>query len=123
MTNDYAYEFRQAMATHGLHPEHIVADGKIQRFPVGGVGKQNRNGWYVFFVDSNGAGGAFGNWAEGLSEKWVSGNIADEPDPERRRAFNEAISTARKEADQQRIQEAEAAAQAAVELWGSGIYL
>ena len=123
MTNDYAYEFRQAMATHGLHPEHIVADGKIQRFPVGGVGKQNRNGWYVFFVDSNGAGGAFGNWAEGLSEKWVSGNIADEPDPERRRAFNEAIATARKEAEQQRIQDAESAAQSAVELWGSAYAL
>jgi putative DNA primase/helicase len=61
--------FRREMASHGLMPNEIHADGKIHRFSVDG--ERGKSGWYSLFVDGIPAG-CYGNWRSGLSEKWCS---------------------------------------------------
>lgn len=116
--NNYMEEFRAQLSQFGLAPEHIVADGQVQRFPVNG---RNKNGWYVLFCDSEGAGGAFGNWAEGLSEKWTSESVCKCDDPERRARFLAKVEASKREAEEQRQRDAEAAAREASELWNNGL--
>lgn len=68
MTGTRLEAFRQAAERDGLAlPENIVP-GRIVRFP--GIGKSNGNtsGWVFLFED--GLGGAYGNWASGLSGTW-----------------------------------------------------
>ena len=60
--------FRQAAEKDGLAlPENIVP-GRIVRFP--GIGKSNGNtsGWA--WLSKDGQGGAYGDWASGLSDTW-----------------------------------------------------
>ena len=68
MTGTRLEAFRQAAERDGLAlPENIVP-GRIVRFP--GIGKSNGNtsGWVFLFED--GLGGAYGDWASGLSGTW-----------------------------------------------------
>ena len=57
--------FRQAAAKAGLALPERVELGRIVRFP--GVGKSNGNtsGWA--WLSDDGQGGAYGDWASGLS--------------------------------------------------------
>jgi phage/plasmid primase-like uncharacterized protein len=60
--------FRQAAEKNGLIlPEHLVP-GRLVRFP--GIGKSNGNksGWA--WISEDGLGGAYGDWASGLSDTW-----------------------------------------------------
>ena len=62
--------FRQAILKAGLVPPSSLPLGKVTRFP--GVGKSNGNksGWA--WLSEDGLGGAFGDWASGLSETWAA---------------------------------------------------
>jgi phage/plasmid primase-like uncharacterized protein len=60
--------FRQVIERAGLVPPSMIPLGKVTRFP--GVGKSNGNtsGWV--WLSEDGQGGAFGDWASGLSDTW-----------------------------------------------------
>ena len=62
--------FRQVIERTGLIPPSSIPMGKLTRFP--GVGKSNGNksGWA--WLSEDGLGGAFGDWASGLSETWAA---------------------------------------------------
>jgi phage/plasmid primase-like uncharacterized protein len=61
-------EFRHTIERAGLMPPSVIPLGKVTRFP--GVGKSNGNksGWV--WLSEDGQGGAFGDWASGLSDTW-----------------------------------------------------
>ena len=60
--------FRQAIEQAGLVPPSLIPMGKFIRFP--GIGKSdgNTSGWASLSED--GLGGAYGDWASGLSDTW-----------------------------------------------------
>src|SRR3984957_8654774 len=64
-SGDYEREFIEAMRLSGTSFQgHLIADGAIHRFAPGGKG--DKDGWYVFY----GMAGAFGDWSQGIHEKW-----------------------------------------------------
>ncbi|MDI9637935.1 hypothetical protein QM565_19595 [Geitlerinema splendidum] len=66
---DSREEFIHAMHKAGVYcRENIIEDGVIHRFSTGKNG--DKNGWYVFY----GLAGAFGDWKEGIHEKWKLSN-------------------------------------------------
>ena len=60
--------FLQELTTAGLTPPVRLQPGKVTRFP--GIGKPtgNKAGWA--WLSEDGLGGAYGDWASGLSETW-----------------------------------------------------
>jgi phage/plasmid primase-like uncharacterized protein len=60
--------FRQIIEQAGLVPPSLIPPGKLIRFP--GIGKSNGNtsGWA--WLSEDGLGGAYGDWASGLSDTW-----------------------------------------------------
>jgi len=62
-------DFQEAMQKAGvIYKEQIIADGALHRFSPDSKG--NSNGWYVFY----GMAGAFGDWSQGIKEKWSTKN-------------------------------------------------
>jgi putative DNA primase/helicase len=111
---NYINDFTEHMATFGLNPGNIVADGKIQRF-----GK-DKNGWYVMFLDADGAGGAFGDWSKGINEKWCSFG-SDISDPGQHARFMARIEESKKLAEEERIEKNNAAAIEAGHIWSESL--
>lgn len=64
-------QLRAAMAEAGLQPpDEIIMDGKLRRFSTNGK-PRDASGWYVAFDDGKGpAGGAFGDWRQGMETTW-----------------------------------------------------
>ena len=60
--------FRQAIEQAGLAPPSSILPGKIVRFPGAGKSNGNTSGWA--WLSEDGQGGAYGDWASGLSETW-----------------------------------------------------
>ena len=62
----YEADFLEAMRISGIKrlPRKIIEDGNIHRFDSSHKSKQD--GWYIFY----GIAGAFGDWAEGIKQKW-----------------------------------------------------
>ena len=110
---DYVSELRSHMATFGLEVGNLMADGKIHRF-----GK-NKNGWYVMFLDADGAGAAFGDWAQGIYEKWSSFEKSDN-DPGRMAKVMAQIEDSKRQHEENRIKRAKAAVIEAEKLWTNG---
>ncbi|MEQ1844877.1 MAG: phage/plasmid primase, P4 family [Nitrospira sp.] len=107
-------DFRQAAKKAGLAlPENIVP-GRIVRFP--GIGKShgNTSGWA--WLSEDGKGGAYGDWASGLSDTWHAQH-------DHAMTATERAAHSRRVAELQRIREAEErlrhadAAQRAQRLW------
>jgi putative DNA primase/helicase len=105
------------MATFGINPEHTIGDGVLRRFAVNG---KNKNGWAVLFMDADCAGGAFGNWSQGIDEKWSSFSKTDS-DPAKLAAFMEKIEESKRLAEEERKEKAQRAAQEAEQLWTNSI--
>ena len=60
-TQETADQFNRAIADSGLPPpNHVIADGKIHRFPTKDQASDNA-GWYVLHMD-NVPAGKFGDW-------------------------------------------------------------
>jgi len=81
MSVDSIPTFRAITEAAGLRPGEILADGALHRCPT--AEKPNsRNGWYIFHADAP-AGGAFGDWAQELSQKWTAKEERDMTTAER----------------------------------------
>lgn len=65
------HQLRAALSDAGLPPpDEIIMDGVLRRFSTNGKPK-DASGWYVAFDDGKGpAGGAFGDWRQGLESTW-----------------------------------------------------
>lgn len=111
---DFVGEFRSHIATFGLEVGDLMADGKIHRF-----GK-NKNGWYVMFLDTDGAGGAFGDWGQGIDEKWSSFEKNDQCDPNRMARVMAQIEESKRKNEEEKIKRAAAAVVEAEKLWSNG---
>ncbi len=108
-------QFAQRMAEHGLHPNEIVADGKLRRFDGPDEKRGKRSGWYVLHDDGLPAG-SFGDWRTGLSETWSAKPDHAMTNAERQ-AHRQRIQQAKAQAEAERVQVAEAAAAKCAELW------
>ena len=71
--------FQEKLAEYGLAPEHIIADGTLQRFSVDG--RKDLAGWYVLYSGKI-YGGMFGNWITGDHVKWCSAKTKEMTDVE-----------------------------------------
>ena len=61
--------FAEAMAQAGLPPpEHIKADGLLNRFPTNGH-RADDAGYYILHLDGMPAG-YFGGWRSGVAQAW-----------------------------------------------------
>lgn len=110
---DFINDFRAHMATFGLSPEYVVGDGEIHRFAVSG---KNKNGWFVLFLDSEAAGGAFGDWSQGIEEKWSSFGCGAS-DPEKAAHFIARIEESKRLSEEERIEKNKAASTEAGLIW------
>jgi putative DNA primase/helicase len=105
---DPTIQFGLAMATYGLNPIDIIADGKLHRFDCDDEKRGKKSGWYILHGDGVPAG-SFGSWKEDIKEKWCS--KSDQAlTPVERIECQERIEKARQEAEFTRLQlETEAA--------------
>jgi len=105
--------FKNAMLEAGIAPpDIIIGDGILHRFEING----KLNGWYVLHLDGK-AAGSFGDWKQGIKERWkMEGNFKPLTDEERR-AF--AIERQRQESERKAEQVAKhkAAASKALYIW------
>jgi|CXWL01.1.fsa_nt_gi putative DNA primase/helicase len=114
MTATRLEAFRQEIEKAGLISPSVIPLGKLIRFPGIGKSKGNTSGWAFLFED--GLGGAYGDWASGLSDTWHAQH-------DHAMTAVERAAHARRVADLRRIrQEEEArqhidAAQRAQQLW------
>ncbi len=95
-------QFGAALASFGLNPPAIVADGARHRFDADDEKKGKKSGWYVLHADGVPAG-AFGNWKTGLSERWC-GKSDQALTPIERTDYLAKIEKARQEAEFTRLQ-------------------
>lgn len=112
LSGNYVLDFVEAMRCAGVNgKEHIIADGQIHRFPTGG--KNDQDGWYVFY----GMAGAFGDWRRDIREKWSvnKGQLTDR-DKEKLR---EQITKAKQAAKEEQFRKHEETAALALEKWVS----
>ncbi len=112
---DYTRSFAEAIAAADIAPpEHIIADGRLHRFPANGR-KGDDAGWYVLHGDGIPAG-AFGDWRSGLSKTWRA-DIGRRLTPEEDTEYRRRIEGARRLAEEDRRRRAEHAAVIAARLW------
>lgn len=100
-TTDPTIQFGAAMAVYGLSPLEIIADGERHRFDCDNEKKGNKSGWYRLHGDGVPAG-AFGNWKDGLSEKWCSKSY-QALTPIERTEYRERIEKAKQDAEFTRL--------------------
>ncbi|MCS0583397.1 AAA family ATPase [Massilia pinisoli] len=101
-------QFGAVLASFGLNPPEIIADGVRRRFDADDDRKGKKSAWYVLHGDGVPAG-AFGNWKTGLSEKWCGKSNQALTSAERTEYLTK-IALARQEAEAARMQLEEAAA-------------
>jgi len=109
---EYTQEFEKAMRQAGVDlTDKIIADGKIHRFKPSGKG--NPNCWYVFY----GMAGAFGDWKQGIKEKWSTKNPS--LTPKQREQMQEQAEKARKSLQEEISRKNQEAAKRALKDWHS----
>lgn len=102
MTASALHDFAQVIEAAGLHPAHIVADGRLHRCPAKGDRHGKESGWYVLHLDGT-AAGVFGDWRSGLSEQWRHASTqAMTPDELARLRRGVAEAKAQRERERQR---------------------
>ncbi|MBW9265845.1 MAG: AAA family ATPase [Candidatus Thiodiazotropha sp. (ex. Lucinisca nassula)] len=104
---DHISQFESAMREVGIEPpEHLVADGKLHRFPTNGR-QSDDSGFYVLHGDGVPAG-HFGDWRTGISQDWRA-DTDREFTPEEKREYakrRKAIQEQRAAEDRNRKAEA-----------------
>ena len=103
--------FREKASNFGIVlPSQILFDGKIHRFnPANGTSKGD-SGWYIARAEDDIGWASFGNWSDGVKEKWFSGQKID---AKTRKKIEKIYKDAEKE-DQKKHKEA---AKLANDLW------
>ncbi len=119
MIDQYAArrDFAAAISAAGMNPpEQIVDDGDLHRFATNGK-PHDLAGWYVFHGDGIPAG-AFGNWREGIEQRWRA-DIGRKLTPEEDKAQRARLAAIRKAKEEAERQGHEQAAAKAAELWAA----
>jgi len=113
---DYVATFERAMADHSLAcPDPLIPDGRIHRFDVPGDKPRSRNGWYLIFDDQNPTC-VFGSWKTGQKITWSLKKPQD-LSPLEREQYQQRITQARQEAEQERKRHNQEAAIKAQAIW------
>jgi putative DNA primase/helicase len=115
--NDVVAAFSAAMATSGLTPAIVIADGKFHRFATSGRA-MDQAGWYVLRNDDAFPNGAFGDFRTGMKVTWTytpTGSLTDAEREARRLAMEAADAERRIE---QALRNADAAMYAA-DIWAA----
>jgi putative DNA primase/helicase len=87
--------FQIAMQEAGIIcKEQIIADGALHRFSPDGKG--NPDAWYVFY----GMAGAFGDWSQGIKEKWSTKSQG--LSPQQKLELQQQIDNAKKASNEER---------------------
>ena len=105
--------FQNDMATKGLTPGKIIADGKIHRFPISDK-RRDQNGWYVFYPETG--AGAYGDWRQGNKYTWSAASKSTMTESQRQ-AFSARMEKAQEQMKQAKSQARKNAAQKADKLW------
>lgn len=106
--------FRQAIEQAGLVPPSSILPGKITRFPGAGKSRGNTSGWAWLSEDEQ--GGAFGDWATGLSDTWTAqqGHAMTAAE---RAAHSQQVAELRRVREAEEAKQHAAAAQHAQTIW------
>jgi len=114
---DIIQEFQAAGRNHGIDIPDGLAPGKIVRFSDG-ANKRNKNCWAVLHINDDGtAGGAFGSWRDGTTEKWFSGSNGASLNRDKKIELYEKIKKTKKEGEQKQKQLYEATSKKAETFW------
>lgn len=109
---EYQQEFENAIRQAGIDlTDKIIADGKIHRFKPSGKG--NPDAWYCF----HGFAGAFGDWKQGIKEKWGTRNPS--LTPKQREQMQEQAEKARKSLQEEIRRKNQEASEMALRDWNS----
>jgi len=109
---EYQQEFEQAIRQAGIDlTDKIIADRRLHRFKPGGKG--NPDAWYCF----HGLAGAFGDWKQGIKEKWGTQNPS--LTPKQREQMQEQTEKARKSLQEESRRKNQEAAERALKDWHS----
>ncbi len=109
---EYQQEFENAIRQAGIDlTEKIIADGKLHRFKPSGKG--GASAWYVCHVYA----GAFGDWKQGIKEKWGTQNSS--LTPKQREQMQEQAEKARKSLQEESRRKNQEAAETALKDWHS----
>lgn len=107
-------QLRSAMLAAGLDPPgDLILDGKLRRFNSGG--KRDKSAWYVVFGDGVPAG-RFGDWREGL-EVTFRADVGRRLSAVEEMAHKARMEEAKRQRDEARRLQAEAAADTVTEIW------
>jgi putative DNA primase/helicase len=106
-------EFKTAMQAAGITPpDHIIGDGQLHRFHIGGDKSGTLNGVYFLHLDSN-PNGWFSDW-RGMTGKWSANGKAQSFTKEMR----QQIEQERKQREEEKQLRHEQAAKTAAYIWG-----
>ncbi|MBR6000828.1 MAG: toprim domain-containing protein [Oxalobacter sp.] len=107
----------------GYAPESIEPDGKVHRFSTSAKAA-DKAGWYVCFQTDYASGesyaGAFGDFRQGISDKWSLFNRDRLSKPELI-SLSKRQSDAAKKAQKERVQEQQEAAEYSNRLWNESL--
>lgn len=94
--------FRDEMLNSGIiPPKQIIGGGRLYRFHIEGDKYHSKNGWYIYYEDSN-PSGAFGNWKSGIKKQWCAKNY-NKMNHLERGEFNRKLKAAKKLQEEFRI--------------------
>lgn len=114
-------EFRAKLAEYDLLPPHIIADGKIHRFPTMDH-RRDDAGWYSLHIDGEACWGGFGDHRRGLKEGWSSLSGKKNTAPQRQK-MADAMKKAKAQAAKDEKQRNEACTKRARFIWGESVEL
>jgi putative DNA primase/helicase len=109
---EYQQEFENAIRQAGIDlTDKIITDGGLHRFKPGGKG--NPDAWYCF----HGLAGAFGDWKQGIKEKWRTQNPS--LTPKQREQMQEQAEKTRNSLQEESRRKNQEAAETALKDWHS----
>lgn len=112
-------DFKNAMMDYGITPpQHINGDGQRHRFKHNG--DKTANSWYQLHLNGIAAGN-FGCWKLNINQNWCS-KSEHELTPEERKAYREQCEQSRLQAEKERKQREENAANQAKKAYGIAVY-
>lgn len=118
-TTNIIEAFRNAMMDNGITPpQHINGDGQRHRFKHNG--DKTANSWYQLHLNGIAAGN-FGCWKLNINQNWCS-KSEHELTPEERKAYREQCEQNRLQAEKERKQREENAANQAKKAYGIAAY-
>lgn len=116
---NYLEMFRFAIDASGMvAPDEIVGDGRLHRFSPTGK-KRDDAGWYVLHLDKVPTG-VFGNWRDGLQQRWCI-KADGELTPSERQALRERAAASQRLRDQECQRRQVIAAKRSADLWAAGV--